>query len=139
MLFRVYFHRYSPIIVCVIACIIRGSVLDPPSYTPPVTACSPGRILKRSSNSDAKDETEERRESCEVTVPRCCCRLDWDGRGVAFSLVGDLIDSEGVFGRRIAEAGMSGGPIIVAVPKSAGAFSACLDESPLLALAIFVR
>jgi hypothetical protein len=51
---------YSPIIVCVMAWIILGSVLGPKPVAGSITPTSPARIPNLLSSSDTNEDTEDR-------------------------------------------------------------------------------
>src|SRR4051794_21423457 len=104
---------------------------------PCVATCGLPGILKRTSISEAKEDTDERRDICDVIVPRFW-RLTLDVRTVLLSRVGDRTESPGVFGRRIAEAGNAGGPMMV-VAWLDWLLSRVGDATLLLALAITSR
>ena len=67
-------------------------------------------------------------------MPRFC-RLTLEVRGPLLSRVGDLMDSPGVFGRRMADAGIVGGPITIEALFTLSV-SRVGDATRLLALAI---
>lgn len=101
--------------VCVIACIIRGSVAPGGNALGPKDG--PPAILKRWSTSDVNDDNDDRRLIGELAPllasPRCECLRARDVVPPALGLTIELpVLIDGVCGRFLyADAGMVGGPI----------------------------